>query len=62
MIIGMRLSVGSQGAGLSGAAASLAWRYAAERRQGGKADAPPSPSIAMAMCSACCSASPPAPK
>ena len=41
MIIGMRLSVGSQGAGLSGAAASLAWRYAAERRQGGKTDATP---------------------
>ncbi|KPF52391.1 hypothetical protein IP65_16705 [Novosphingobium sp. AAP1] len=41
MIIGMRLSVGSQGAGLAGAAASLAWRYAAERRQGGRADAPP---------------------
>jgi alkylation response protein AidB-like acyl-CoA dehydrogenase len=41
MIIGMRLSVGSQGAGLAGAAASLAWRYASERRQGGKADAPP---------------------
>lgn len=41
MIIGMRLSVGSQGAGIAGAAASLAWRYAAERRQGGKADAPP---------------------
>jgi alkylation response protein AidB-like acyl-CoA dehydrogenase len=41
MIVGMRLSVGSQGAGLAGAAASLAWRYAAERRQGGKPDAPP---------------------
>ncbi|NMN02853.1 MULTISPECIES: acyl-CoA dehydrogenase family protein [unclassified Novosphingobium] len=41
MIIGMRLSVGSQGAGIAGAATALAWRYAAERRQGGKADAPP---------------------
>ncbi len=41
MIIGMRLSVGSQGAGIAGAAAGLAWRYAAERRQGGRPDAPP---------------------
>lgn len=41
MIIGMRLSVGSQGAGIAGAAAALAWRYAAERRQGGPATAPP---------------------
>lgn len=46
MIVGMRLSVGSQGAGIAGAAAALAWRYAAERRQGGKADAPPLPIIA----------------
>lgn len=43
MIIGMRLSVGSQGAGIAGAAASLAWRYAAERRQGGRPDQPPVP-------------------
>ena len=41
MIIGMRLSVGSQGAGIAGAAAALAWRYAAERRQGGHPDTPP---------------------
>lgn len=41
MIIGMRLSVGSQGAGIAGAAASLAWSYAAERRQGGPASEPP---------------------
>ena len=43
MIIGMRLSVGSQGAGIAGAAASLAWTYAAERRQGGRPDGPPVP-------------------
>jgi 3-(methylthio)propanoyl-CoA dehydrogenase len=41
MIIGMRLSVGSQGAGVAGAAAGLAWHYAAERKQGGRPDAPP---------------------
>jgi alkylation response protein AidB-like acyl-CoA dehydrogenase len=41
MIVGMRLSVGSQGAGIAGAAAALAWRYAAERRQGGRPDVPP---------------------
>lgn len=41
MIIGMRLSVGSQGAGIAGASAALAWRYAAERRQGGRPDQPP---------------------
>jgi hypothetical protein len=41
MIIGMRLSVGSQGAGIAGAAAALAWRYASERRQGGRPDLPP---------------------
>lgn len=35
MIIGMRLSVGSQGAGIAGAAAELAWRYSLERCQGG---------------------------
>ena len=43
MITGMRLSVGSQGAGIAGAAADLAWRYAEERRQGGQAGAPPVP-------------------
>ena len=41
MIIGMRLSVGSQGAGIAGAAAGLAWRYASERKQGGRPDGPP---------------------
>lgn len=41
MIIGMRLSVGSQGAGIAGAATGLAWTYAAERRQGGRPDSPP---------------------
>lgn len=37
MITGMRISVGSQGAALAGAAADLALGYAAERRQGGAA-------------------------
>lgn len=41
MIIGMRLSVGSQGAGIAGAANDLAWAYAAERKQGGRPDQPP---------------------
>jgi alkylation response protein AidB-like acyl-CoA dehydrogenase len=41
MIVGMRLSVGSQGAGIAGASASLARTYAAQRRQGGRGDAPP---------------------
>jgi 3-(methylthio)propanoyl-CoA dehydrogenase len=41
MIIGMRLSVGSQGAGIAGASADLAWAYAAERKQGGRPDQAP---------------------
>ncbi|HKR16537.1 acyl-CoA dehydrogenase family protein [Rhizorhapis sp.] len=43
MIVGMRLSVGSQGAGIANACADLAWRYAAERKQGGRLDAPAVP-------------------
>jgi 3-(methylthio)propanoyl-CoA dehydrogenase len=43
MIVGMRLSVGSQGAGIAGAAAELAAHYASERHQGGKPDRPAVP-------------------
>jgi alkylation response protein AidB-like acyl-CoA dehydrogenase len=41
MITVMRLSVGVQGLGLAAGAAETARAYAAERRQGGSADAPP---------------------
>lgn len=41
MIVGMRLSVGSQGAGIAGAAADIALSYASERKQGGPSDQPP---------------------
>ncbi|MPT47456.1 MAG: acyl-CoA dehydrogenase [Sphingobium sp.] len=41
MIIGMRISVGSQGAALANAAADLGIAYAADRKQGGKPDAAP---------------------
>lgn len=43
MIVGMRLSVGSQGAGIAGAAADMAAHYATERHQGGKPDRPAVP-------------------
>jgi alkylation response protein AidB-like acyl-CoA dehydrogenase len=41
MIVGMRLGVGGQGTALANRAADVAWRYAAERHQGGRPDAPP---------------------
>ena len=43
MITNMRLAVGVQGAGMAAAAADIAQHYAAERLQGGPADAPPLP-------------------
>jgi hypothetical protein len=41
MIIGMRISVGSQGAAIAAASSDIALGYAAERRQGGSAKEPP---------------------
>jgi len=43
MITIMRLSVGAQGLGIATAASEAALAYAAERRQGGRPDAPPVP-------------------
>lgn len=43
MITGMRLGVGGQCSALAARACEIAWAYAAERLQGGSADAPPVP-------------------
>ncbi len=43
MITGMRLGVGGQGSAMAARACEIAWNYAAERLQGGPAEAPPVP-------------------